>query len=100
MIQYVEMNYRSIRPLLVGATFERYRKGGMKDVAYQYTLPSQPFLYGPVLQQLFYGVYGRYQFVRDGFCELSLRNLELQDEAIPAKNGTSFELSLSIRYGL
>ncbi len=97
---YVEMNYRPLRPLLVGATFERYRKGGLADVADQYGGPHLPFLYGPVRKQMSYGLYGRYQFVRDGFFEAGFRSIDLQDEANPAAAGNWSELSLSIRYGL
>ena len=43
--------------LVEGTTMEILRKGGMKDVAYQYTLPSQLFLYGPLHEERSFGAF-------------------------------------------
>jgi hypothetical protein len=97
---YCELTYRPMRSLLLGATYEIYRKGGEKDIAFQYRLPSQAFLYGPLHQERSYGAYARYQFFRDCFVDANIRSRSTSDEAAKLRNDRKLEYSISVRYGL
>lgn len=81
--------------------YEHYRKGGLKDVAFQYQVPSQPFLYGPLREERTFGLDARYQFVRDGFVHAQVRSVNRTDEANPALNAKGrVEFELGVRYGV
>ncbi|HLA69390.1 MAG TPA: capsule assembly Wzi family protein [Bacteroidota bacterium] len=98
---YFDARYVPIRPLRVGAFYERYRKGGLVDIAFQYRLPSKPFLYGPVHEERSMGLYGRYQFARDGFFDGLFRWRTVKDEAAPTLNkSNSPEFSVRLSYGI
>ena len=98
---YIELQLTPIRSLRFGLFWERYRKGGLKDISFQYETPSQPFLYSPVRKQESIGMFGHFQFVRDGFIDLEVRTLTLRDEAYPSANlDGSIEVRAGIRYGI
>ena len=97
---YLELSYRPMRSLVFGATMERYRKGGLTDIAYQYRLPSQPFLYSPVREERSFGLYGQYQLAREGFLDLRARSKKLSDEALGISDEKKFEWSVGLRYGI
>ena len=98
---YLDARFLPMRELRVGAFYERYRKGGLVDVAFQYRLPSQPFLYGPVHEERSLGVYGRYQFARDGFLNGTLRWTAVTDEAVSSLDkSNSPEFSVRLSYGI
>ena len=98
---YLEARYLPIRPLRVGTFYERYRKGGLDDIAYQYRLPSKQFLYGPIRKESSMGFYGKYQFARDGFLDGMLRWTTVSDEAFPNLNANGApEFSVRISYGI
>ncbi|MEX2116334.1 MAG: hypothetical protein WEB37_05560, partial [Bacteroidota bacterium] len=83
------------------AHFEHYRKGGLKDVAFQYQVPSQPFLYGPLHEERSFGLDARYQFTRDGFVLAQFRTVNRTDETNPALNAKGrVEFELGVRYGV
>ncbi|MEX2189365.1 MAG: capsule assembly Wzi family protein [Bacteroidota bacterium] len=87
--------------LRVMAHYEHYRKGGLKDVAYQYLLPSQPFLYGPLHEERAFGIDARYQFVRDGFVHAQFRSIDRTDEMNPSLNAKGrVEFEVGVRYGV
>jgi hypothetical protein len=97
----IEATYRPWRTVKASAWYEALRKGGKKDVYYQYIVPSQPFLYGPVRRESSMGVRVIYEPVRDLFIEASARSFRVTDEGVPsATHGDKPELSLSVRYGL
>jgi hypothetical protein len=98
---YVELQMTPIRSLRFGLFWERYRKGGLKDISFQYQTPSQPFLYQPVQEHNSLGLFGHFQFVRDGFIDLEVRTVTQRDEANPSAdvNG-SIDFRAGIRYGL
>lgn len=98
---YAEVRYTPLRSLQASAFYERYRKGGRDDVAFQYTIPSKPFLYPPVRREHSYGLAVRYQFMREGFLEVRGRKVTVRDEAAPGldKNGVS-EFSIGASYGI
>ncbi|MBI2618636.1 MAG: hypothetical protein HYW57_00975, partial [Ignavibacteriales bacterium] len=97
---YAEVMYQPMRTLKVSGFYEHYRKGGLKDVALQYSLPSQPFLYGPLHEERMLGLSASYQFVRDGFFNGRFRSRKISDESLPSLNRTLPEVSLSITYGI
>jgi hypothetical protein len=98
---YVELLLKPIRALRFGAFWERYRKGGSKDISYQYQTPSQPFLYSPVRKLESIGLFGHFQFVRDGFIDLEVKTNTLRDEADPSANlDGSIDFRAGIRYGI
>ena len=97
---FLDLSYRPMRSLLLGATYEVFRKGGEKDIAYQYRLPSQRFLYGPLHEERSYGAYARYQFVRDGFLDARVGYRSTSDEANNLRNDRKLGFSIGARYGL
>lgn len=97
---YAEILHQPMRVLKISGFYEHYRKGGFKDVAFQYRVPSQPFLYGPLREERSFGVSATYQFVRDGFFVGRFRSRKITDEAIPSLNRSLPEVSLSVSYGV
>jgi len=98
---YADVAYTPSRSVRVGAFYERYRKGGRGDVAFQYQLPSMDFLYGPLRIEKSVGAYAEIQLVRDGFLTAGLRSLDVNDEAYPPRSISGrVEYSLGLRYGL
>jgi hypothetical protein len=97
----VEAVYRPWRNVRASAWYEALRKGGRTDVSFQYTTPSQPFLYGPVRRETSFGARVVYEPVRDLFLEASARSWRVADEGVPtASHADKPEFSLSFRYGL
>ncbi len=98
---YLDMRLTPSRSLRIGAFFDWNRKGGLKDIALQYQTPSQPFLYGPVRQERTFGLYGRFQFTRDGFLNGMLHWQTIRDQAVTntIKQGAP-EFSLGLTYGI
>jgi len=97
---FFDLSYRPTRSLLLGATYELFRKGGEKDIAYQYMLPSQRFLYGPLHEERSYGAHVRYQFFRDGFLDARVGYRSTSDEIRGVRNERKLEFSVGARYGL
>lgn len=98
---YAGIVFTPIRPLRLEASLERYRKGGLKDVALQYQTPSQPFLYGPVHRETAFGFSGRYQIARDAFIFGNLRLIDRTDEANPGLNDKGrTEFRVGVEYGV
>jgi hypothetical protein len=97
---FADLSYRPFRSLVIGGTFEIYRKGGQKDIGFQYVIPSQPFLYGPLHEERSYGAYARYQFVRDGFLDARVTSRSTSDEVLRLRGDKKMEFSLSAHYGL
>jgi len=97
---FADLSYRPIRSLVIGGTFEIYRKGGQKDIGFQYVIPSQRFLYGPLHEERSYGAYARYQFVRDGFLDARVTSRSTSDEVLRLRGDKKMEFSVSARYGL
>jgi len=97
---FLDLSYRPVRSILFGGTVEVFRKGGLKDISYQYKYPSQSFLYGPFHEDRSVGVHARYQFVRDGFIDARVTSRTTTDEALRLSNDRKLEFSVSARYGL
>ena len=97
---YCDITYKPTRSLLLGATAQVYRKGGLKDISYQYTLPASPFLYGPLHEERSYGAHARYQFIRDGFLDVRVTKRKTSDEALNIHGDEKLEFSVTARYGL
>jgi len=97
---FLGLTYRPMRALVLGGSYEIYRKGGLKDIAYQYALPSQPFLYGPLREERTLGIEARYQFVRDGFLDVHFRSRTLSDESARIDKKATAEFSIGVRYGV
>ena len=97
---YLDLSYHPMRSLALGTTMEIYRKGGMKDVYYQYVVPSQPFLYGPLHEERSLGFYAKYQFIRDLFLDAGVRSITTSDEATGISKEKKMEWKISARCGL
>jgi hypothetical protein len=97
---YLNLSYKPIRSVTFGANMQVYRKGGEKDISYQYSLPPLPFLYGPLHEERSFGLYGRYQFVRDGFLDARVTTRKTSDEALNIHGDRKLEFSVTARYGL
>ena len=97
---YFDLSYRPVRSLVVGLSSQVYRKGGQKDIGYQYIIPSQPFLYGPLHEERSFGFHTRYQFIRDGFLDARLTSRKTSDEALNIHGEQKLEFSVTARYGL
>ena len=61
-VQYL---YRPSRTLQAGLFFESFRKGGKDSTVFQYTMPPEVFLYGPLTKQQSFGIVGTWEPVRD-----------------------------------
>ncbi len=97
---YCDITYKPMRSFLFGATAQVYRKGGLKDISYQYTLPASPFLYGPLHEERSFGAHARYQFMRDGFLDARVTKRKTSDEALNIHGEQKLEFSITARYGL
>jgi hypothetical protein len=98
---YAAIVLTPVRQVRLEGFFDKYRKGGLKDIAFQYQTPSQPFLYGPVHREQTFGFSGRYQFARDAFLFGSLRLIDRSDEANPGLNDNSrTEFRVGVEYGV
>jgi len=62
---YGEIIYRPTYNSSVQVYYDYVRKGGLADVAYEYQLPSLPFLYGTVERRTVYGFSGQYEVYYD-----------------------------------
>ncbi len=98
---FAELIYRPIRQIRASAWYESVRKGGLTDVTFQYSIPSLPFLYGPVRKEASIGFAVRYQLVRDLFIDGRVRSVTISDEASPASDRSSeIEYFLQLQYGV
>ena len=97
---YLDLSYKPFRSVQFGGTMQVFRKGGQKDIYYQYHYPSQPFLYGPLHEERSFGFHARYQFVRDGFIDARVTSRTTSDETLQLNNDRKLEFSVSARYGL
>ena len=97
---WIDISYRPSHALVLGATYEIYRKGGFADVAYHYEkeLPAPPFLFGPLHEEQTYGFYGRYQIVRDGFVDACVMRRKIEDETTGSSR--QWEFTLGVQYGI
>ena len=99
---FFDLSWRPTRSLVVGGTYQIYRKGGQKDIFYQYAGPDSalPFLYGPLHEERSIGAHARYQFVRDGFLEARVTSRKTDDEVLNIRGDRKLEFILTARYGL
>ena len=97
---FLNLSYKPMRSLTLGANMQVYRKGGELDISYQYGATNQPFLYGPLHEERSFGLYGRYQFVRDGFLDARVTTRKTSDEALNIHGDRKLEFSVTARYGL
>ncbi len=98
---YLDLSYKPFRSVQFGGTMQVFRKGGQKDIYYQYHYPpGQPFLYGPLHEERSFGFHARYQFVRDGFIDARVTSRTTSDETLQLNNDRKLEFSVSARYGL
>jgi hypothetical protein len=98
---FAELIYRPIRQVRASAWYESFRKGGLDDVHFQYTIPSKPFLYGPVRKEQSVGFAVRYQPARDLFVDGRIRSFSVSDEANPsADHSSKLEYQVQIQYGI
>jgi hypothetical protein len=98
---YLDLSYRPVRSVSFGGTMQVFRKGGQKDIYYQYHFPpKQPFLYGPLHEERSFGFHARYQFVRDGFIDARVTSRTTSDEVLNLNKDRKIEFSVTARYGL
>jgi len=97
---YLEANYFPFRSLKLSAFYEKFRRGGKKDIYYQYVVPSQPFLYGPVRRENDFGLTVRFEPLRDLFATLNTKFRNVSDEATNVISGNDTEIIFSLRYNV
>jgi hypothetical protein len=98
---FLDLSFKPHRSVSFGGSMQIFRKGGQKDIYYQYHYPpGQPFLYGPLHEERSIGFHARYQFVRDGFIDARVTSRTTNDEVLNLKNDHKVEFSVSARYGL
>ncbi len=96
---YFDASYRPIRQLQVGAFSEVYRKGGLKDIGSMLG-PGEPwFLYGPLHEERSFGLYGKYQPLRDLFVDFRGRSVKIEDEATQT-NKSQVEFTIGVQLGV
>ncbi len=96
---YFDASYRPIRQLQVGAFSEVYRKGGLKDIASMLGPGEPSFLYGPLHEERSFGLYGKYQPLRDLFVDFRGRSVKIEDAATQT-NKSQFEFTLGVQLGV
>jgi hypothetical protein len=97
---YFDLSYRPTRQLKVGGFSEVYRKGGLMDVKYQYTSGyTPPFLYGPLHEERSFGLYGKYEPIRDLFVDFRGRRVKIDDQASNSHK-SQFEFVLGAQLGV
>jgi hypothetical protein len=96
---YFDVSYRPIRQLQFGAFSEVYRKGGMEDISNMIG-PGEPwFLYGPLHEERSFGLYGKYQPLRDLFVDFRGRTVKIEDAATQTRK-SQLEFSLGMQLGV
>jgi hypothetical protein len=97
---YFDLSYKPIRQLKIGGFSEVYRKGGLMDVSFQYKGDYSPnFLYGPLHVERSFGVYGKYEPLRDFYVDFRGRTVRIQDEATHSDK-RQFEFTLGAQLGV
>jgi hypothetical protein len=97
----LEITYRPSRSMNIGLQYQLYRKGDTSDVANQYDVPAEQFLYGRNRIERTLTLSASYQAVRDGFIDANYRYGTIDDRqrAVPGKNNVH-EAMIRLRYGL
>ncbi len=94
---YSQVSYFPLRGLSVSLWGEYIRRGGFKDVYYQYRDPGENFLYGPVRKEMNIGLSTSYEVINDLFLRI---NYELSDISDEDKNRSrDYELGLNHSFG-
>jgi hypothetical protein len=97
---YFDLSYRPARQFRVGGFSEVYRKGGLMDVSYQYLSGYSPnFLYGPLHEERSFGLYWKYEPLRDFFVDFRGRQVKIDDEASKSHK-KQFEFVLGAQLGV
>jgi hypothetical protein len=100
---YVGGEYQFLRNLTAGLQFQSVRKGAKDSTVYQYqdTLVKQ-FLYSPLTKEQSYGVWVKYEPLRDLFVDfdISRNRYTTQNPALGRDYSKQIEFSLSIMYNV
>jgi len=99
---YGAVNYRFKRGLQATVWGQYVRKGGKGVIDQQYTLPSQPFLFGLRTNYTYLGADVKYEIIHDLFARAVFRYTKVSSEQT---NGTFIdnsktEFNFSVYYGL
>lgn len=77
----LQFDYYALRGLKLSLFGERVRKGGEKNIYYAYKEDDrEPFLYGDVREDHNLGVKTSYEFIHNGYAELSYQYSDISDE--------------------
>jgi hypothetical protein len=96
-----QVDYRFIRGLELSVFAERVRKGGEKNIFYAYGFDDrdefekrEPFLYGETRKDFRFGFKADYEFIHNGYANLSYQYSDISDE----KNGRTPDYLLNQKH--
>ena len=96
------LNYRFIRGLEAKVWGQYVRKGGEGVIDQQYTVPSQPFLFGLRTNYTYFGADIKYEFIHELFAKASFQYTKVSTEQSSGGfiDDSRNEFSLAVYYGL
>ena len=99
---YGSVNYRFMRGLQATVWGQYVRKGGEGVIDQQYTLPSQPFLFGLRTNYTFLGIDVKYEFIHELFVRAKFLYSKASSEQTNGTfiNDSKTEFNFAIYYGL
>jgi len=99
---YGAVNYRFIRGLQATVWGEYVRKGGQGVIEQQYTLPSQPFLFGLRTNHTYFGADVKYELIHELFARAKFLYHKISSEQTNGTflNNSTTEFNFAVYYGL
>jgi hypothetical protein len=100
----VQLDYKFMRPLQFSVYFQRFRKGGIKDISQAYGGDdSEEFLYGPLRKENTVGINIKYNPFHEVQLTADYRYTDITDEdplRTPAfQLGSNHNFSIFLSYG-
>jgi len=102
----VQLDYKFIRPLKFSLYYQRFRKGGLKDITEAYSgskNEQEEFLYGPLRKENSIGLDIRYNPFHEVYLNANYKYTDISDED-PMRTpdfqlGSNHNFSISLSYG-
>ncbi|MCF8261098.1 MAG: capsule assembly Wzi family protein [Melioribacteraceae bacterium] len=102
----IQINYQPVHRVKIQSYFENYRKGDLDDISLAYGLdeiPAKEFLYGNVRTETTLGLEVQYEYLKDTYAKLALKNINVTDEdpdrTLEFKRGNNISFSFGLYYG-
>jgi len=102
----VQLDYKFIRPLKFSVYYQRFRKGGLKDITEAYgggNTEQEEFLYGPIRKENTVGLNIKYNPLHEVYLNVNYKYTDISDEdPLRTPNfqlGSNHNFSISLSYG-